>query len=146
MAAFLRYRRRLPHWRYDGSVYFVTWCVQRGVADLDGAERHQVLASILHFVGVRYDIYAAVVMNDHVHVLVRPHQGFALERIVQSWKAYTSRRFGGRSGRVWQPEYYDHVIRNDGAFDRAVHYIAGNPFSRWPEIESYPWIWLADTD
>ena len=140
------YTRRLPHWRAEGAVYFVTWCMDRGVPDLDGAERDQVLRSLRHFAGVRYDLYAAVVMNDHVHVLVRPRPGFALERIVHAWKSYTSRRFQHRKGGVWQPEHWDRIIRTDRELEEMLQYIANNPFTRWPEIDSYPWIWLSDNE
>ena len=140
------YTRRLPHWRAAGAIYFVTWCVDRGRPDLDGAERDQVLASLRHFMRVRYDLYAAVVMNDHVHVLVRPRPNVALERIVRSWKSYTARHFHRRSGRVWQPEHWDRIVRDARELEELVHYIANNPFQRWPEIESYPWLWLCDPD
>jgi putative transposase len=140
------YTRRLPHWRAAGAVYFVTWCVDRGVPDLDGAERDQVLSSLCHFAGVRYDLYAAVVMNDHVHALVRPRPGFALERIIHSWKSYTARHFQHRKGRVWQPEHWDRIIRTEREFEEVLQYIANNPFTRWPGIESYPWIRLSDSE
>ncbi len=136
------YRRRLPHWRVDGSVYFVTWRVAAGVPYLDGAERDLVLTSLLHFNGVRYLLYAAVVMNDHVHALVEPLDSFDLEEILRSWKSFTSRQFRNRTGRVWQPEYFDRLIRNEHEFAEKLRYIATNPFTRWPGIESYPWVWV----
>jgi len=45
-----------------------------------------------HFAGERYDLIAWVVMPNHVHVLIRTHEGVALGKIVQSWKSYTGRR------------------------------------------------------
>jgi REP element-mobilizing transposase RayT len=142
MAEFREYRRRLPHWRVDGGIYFVTWRVDRGVRDLDSAERDLVLSSLLYFNRARYALYAAVVMNDHVHVLVEPTPPFDLEDIVRSWKSYTSRQFRARSGRVWQREYYDRLIRDEREFDEAVGYIVANPYLRWPGIDSYLWSWI----
>ena len=144
MAEFRHYRRRLPHWRVDGAIYFVTWRLERGARDLDGAERDLVLSSLRHFNGLRYMLFACVVMNDHVHVLVEPLPRIDLEEILRSWKSFTARRLRdlGRAGRVWQPEYWDRVIRDEHEFAEAMRYIAHNPFARWQGIESYPWMWI----
>ena len=46
-------------------------------------------------------------------------------------------------GRLWQRDYYEHIVRNDNDLDRIRRYIAGNP-SRWasdpenPLIEATP--------
>ena len=144
MPEFRQYRRRLPHWRLRGGIYFVTWRLERGVRELDGAERDEVLASLRHFNGVRYALYACVVMNDHVHALVQPLEGYELEDILRSWKGFTARRLQrhGRAGRIWQPEYWDRLIRDEDEFLGAMRYVAGNPFARWQGIESYPWMWI----
>jgi REP element-mobilizing transposase RayT len=34
------------------------------------------------------------------------------------------------AGRLWQRNYYEHVIRDDASLDRIRQYIAGNP-ARW---------------
>ena len=137
------YRRRLPHWRIDGSTYFATWCLERGARELDGAERDTILAAVLHFNGLRYLLHACVVMNDHVHVLVEPSEPFQLEELIHSWKSFTANQLqkSGRSGRIWQPEYWDRLLRGDREFDETLTYLANNPFSRWG-IESYPWLWI----
>jgi len=145
MSEFRQYRRRLPHWRVDGAIYIVTWRAERGVPDLDGAERDQVLSALLHFNHARYELHAAVVMNDHVHVLVEPIAGVDLEVVIRSWKSYAARQLRDRAGRIWQPEYWDRVIRDEREFEEALRYITRNPFIRWPEIESYPWIWVEPT-
>nr|VFJ43750.1 MAG: type I restriction enzyme, R subunit/putative DNA methylase [Candidatus Kentron sp. FW] len=44
-----------------------------------------------HFAKERYDLLAWVVMPNHVHVLIRVYEGWALGKIVQSWKSYTGR-------------------------------------------------------
>lgn len=137
-----RYRRRLPHWRVAGGIYFVTWRIARDAPDLDAAERDFILTSLRHFDGVRFTLHAVVVMNDHVHALVEPRDGFALERIVQTWKSYTARQLPSRVGRLWQPEYWDHIVRDQREFDEYLDYILTNPARRWPGVDGYPWVWL----
>ncbi|HUY28733.1 MAG TPA: transposase [Candidatus Binataceae bacterium] len=138
------YRRHLPHWRADRATYFVTWRLARGQAELDPAERTIVADAIRHFIGVRYEIIAFVVMNDHVHSIVVPLSEFSVEGIVHAWKSFTAhaiRKGRTGSGPVWQREYFDRVIRDDRELQEKRLYILANPFKRWPEIDSYLWVW-----
>ena len=50
--------------------------------------------TFLHFDGERYHIHAWVVMPNHFHVLVQPINGWALSKIVASWKKFTARGIG----------------------------------------------------
>ncbi|MNT10543.1 Transposase IS200 like protein [compost metagenome] len=136
------YRRGLPHWREEGACYFVTWRVSAGQAPLIAAERDTVLNAIHHFAGTRYELPASVVMDDHVHVLVRPHAAHPLEALVKSWKSFSARKImTNREGnRLWQPEYFDRLVRNPDEFDQKLTYIRHNPFKRWPELTTYPWL------
>lgn len=106
------YRRRLPHWRLEGSTYFVTWCLHRTQSSLRAVEREMVQRVLRHFEGMRFDLRAFVVMDDHVHVVVTPMDPFQLECLVHSWKSYSAWRLQremGRKGAVWQDEYHDRI-------------------------------------
>jgi len=140
-----RYRRRLPHWREPRAVYFITWRLTQGAPDLADEERSAVAEALHHFADARYRLIAFVVMNDHVHVVLEPADGEALEVLVHSWKSFTARRLqqAGRRGRVWQPEYFDRIVRDADELREKVTYIANNPAKRWPEIDLYPWVWVA---
>jgi len=110
------YRHRLPHLRVDGAIYFVTWRLGRGQADLSERERDCIVDSIRHFDRTRYALHAYVIMNDHIHVLLRPSDGHQLEEILRSWKSFTAnrlRREFGRTGVVWQDEYFDRAVRDE---------------------------------
>src|SRR6202521_5450697 len=87
-----RYRRNLPHWREDDVIYFVTWRLAHAQAELAPDERDLVAGAIKHFDRRRYELVAYVVMNDHVHVLVRLMAGHSLEDVVRSWKSYCANR------------------------------------------------------
>jgi len=128
----------------DGAIYFVTWRLERGVPDLDAADRDLVLSALRHFDSTRCTLFACVVMNDHVHVLLQPRPEVALEDLVRSWKSFTVNRMQkrGRGGRIWQPEYWDHIIRDQREFDEYLDYILTNPARRWPGVDGYPWVWL----
>jgi REP element-mobilizing transposase RayT len=138
------YRGRLPHWRMRGAAYFVTWRLHPSQPELGLAERSVVAAAVRHFDAERYELYAFVVMNDHVHVLLRPLAPFSLESILHSLKSYSARvlqKAPGRAGRIWQPESFDRVILSEQEFLQKARYIADNPYKRWPDLGSYDWVW-----
>ncbi len=41
------------------------------------------------------------------------------------------------NGKVWQRDYYEHIIRNPSAADRIAHYIEANP-ARWEKDKDNP--------
>jgi len=89
-----------------------------------------VAGALRHFDTDRYLLDSFVVMPNHVHVLVG---GVVRERMrdqVTSWKKWTAlqiNRLLGLSGRVWQTESFDHLVRNEAAFVRFQRYITENP-------------------
>jgi putative transposase len=137
------YRRRLPHWRMSGAVYFVTWRLYPGQPDLVNGERLVVASALQYFDGARSDLLAYVVMHNHVHVLVEGRDKYPLQDPVHSWKSYTAnslqRRFG-RQNRIWQDEYFDRIVRNEEEFLQKAQYILNNPWKTCPEIKEYQWV------
>jgi putative transposase len=138
------YRRHLPHWRQDLATYFVTWRLARGQPELDSSERDLVATAMRNFQGKRYELAAYVVMDDHVHALLTPSAKYELWSILHSWKSFTAhqlQREHNRSGRVWQDEYFDRIVRDDKEFAQKLDYIIRNPWKRWPEMGKYEWVW-----
>ena len=80
--------------------------------------------------GQRYDIYAFVIMPNHVHVLMAPMAGNAVQDIVRAWKSASSHRINkllNRKGTVWERDSFDHMVRNAEDFNAKLQYIADNP-------------------
>jgi REP element-mobilizing transposase RayT len=104
-----------------------------------------VAGALRHFEGGRYQLYAWVVMLNHVHAVVRPMGVHALDAILHSWKSYTASEANRLLNRVgcpfWQSEYYDHWIRDDAEFGHCCRYTEDNPvkagLSSCPE--DWPW-------
>ena len=145
---FLVYRRRLPHWRMTGAIYFVTWRLHRLQAELSPEERSRVVSALRHFDRERYVLLAYVVMNDHVHTLVNPLGGYRLQDIVHSWKSFTThilQRADGRRASLWQDEYFDRIVRDEAELVEKAQYIINNPWKRWPEIAEYPWVGVQES-
>jgi REP element-mobilizing transposase RayT len=142
--AYRLYKRRMSHARREGATYLVTWCVQRGIPDLERHEREVVVEVLRHFHGVRYQLHAFAVMNDHVHVVVTPFDGLHFERLVGSWKERSARRINQMrsvAGRLWQGEYCDRILTGRRGLEDTVSYVINNPLRRWPHVVVYPWVW-----
>ncbi|MCP4903203.1 MAG: transposase [bacterium] len=88
-----------------------------------------VEAALLHFQEQRYALHAWVVMPDHVHLAVTPYT-HTLAEVLRSWKSFASHRINDvlhRSGRVWQSESFDHIVRSNHDYERFVEYVERNP-------------------
>lgn len=89
-----------------------------------------VAAALSHFHGRRLECGDFVVMPNHVHWLVKPADGHALEDLLYSIKRFSATRINcilGRSGQLWQRESYDHIVRDSVELFHYRDYIARNP-------------------
>ena len=122
----------------------VTWALARRDEPLTARERTEVLTTLRYFDGARFDLHAAVVMDDHIHVIVAPYPGYELSRVVHTWKSFSAHRIAveGRSAPVWQDEYMDTILRRGPHMDNAVSYIRDNPSKRWAGVSRYEWLYL----
>lgn len=65
------YRRNLPHIQKDFPPHFVTFCTKSRWI-LPPEARDITIDSCIHDDRVRYALYVAVVMPDHVHMILTP--------------------------------------------------------------------------
>jgi putative transposase len=89
-----------------------------------------VAQSLRHFDGERYGLSDFVVMPNHVHILVSFVDEDTRTKQCDSWKHFTATRINrliGRSGRFWEPESFDHLVRSEEQYEHLRHYIAANP-------------------
>ena len=138
----------LPHWEQAGATYSLTFRTLD--SDLSPQERQIVLDACMHWHTTLAHVEVVVVMPDHVHLVVRPLQQAdgawpSVPWLMQSIKTFTARAINkvrGKSGTLWQDEYFDRIVRRDGELEDMVHYIGENPVrkglaSTWSE---YPFI------
>ncbi len=91
----------------------------------------EVTESIRHCASIvnLYELHAFVVMPNHVHLLITPHD--SLPRILKSVKGFTARRANallGCTGKTfWLAESFDHLVRDRWEFDAIRRYIEENP-------------------
>jgi len=68
---FFYFRRRLPHFERPWAIYAVTIGTKLRRC-LSPDARTIVLNALRHFHNTRYELFAACVMPDHVHLLMQP--------------------------------------------------------------------------
>jgi len=171
-------RRSLRYAGYDygqPGAYFVTACVQRRISlfgDIAGTEMRlngagRMVACWWNRLPEKFRFVAVdefVVMPNHIHGIVMnqatatPEGPAALGQIVAWFKTMTTNAYirgvtddGWRSfdGRLWQRNYYEHIIRSEDDLNHIREYIAMNP-AKWAAdrenvaaseipMSDYPW-------
>ena len=145
------YRRNLPHMQKDFTPHFITFVTKlRWI--LPPIARGLVLSSCCHDHRVKYELYVAVVMPDHVHLILTPlvdqqrneiYCLIAIMRTIKSASAHLINRQLRRNGAVWQEESFDHVLRSSDGLDAKVNYVLQNPVRKGlaKDWQEYKWSW-----
>ncbi len=97
------------------------------------------------------DLHALVVMSTHVHMLFNmrfdsENRTIPMRKLTHSIKSYSSHEINkrlGLEGSVWEDESFDHVVRDQAAFEEKLLYIRMNPVKAGPvkRAEDYKWFW-----
>ncbi|MCZ7604611.1 MAG: transposase [Planctomycetota bacterium] len=148
-----RWRRHLPHYQVGGKTLFVTWRCLGGIT-LSAQERAIVLDCVRQFQQQRYLVFAAVIMPDHVHILIEPLERepgiwWDLGQLLKGMKGVSARRINklrSINGSVWQDERFDRLIRTETDFIEKWNYIRMNPVKRGLVSEPDDWdaLWLPE--
>ncbi len=95
------------------------------------AELSKVVAdSLLHFDGQRYRMGDFVVMPNHVHLLAVFESVERMSDQCASWLHWTAVKINqaiGETGKFWQQEPFDHLVRSPEQYEYLRRYIAENP-------------------
>jgi REP element-mobilizing transposase RayT len=135
----------------DCTPHFITFSTKfRRI--LPDEARDIILGCCVHDHGLRYRLRVAVVMPDHVYIILTPltdetrHIIISLVEILQAIKgasAHAINRHVGNHGAIWQEESFDRVVRSSESLDAKVAYILENPVRRGlvQDWRLYKWIW-----
>jgi REP element-mobilizing transposase RayT len=143
------YRRNLPHLERLNAVYFVTFRT-KGDLFLPRAARSIALRHVLFENGRRIELHAAVIMPNHVHLLLTAWENehaepYSLAEIMKGIKgtsAYKINRLLERRGQLWQDESFDRIMRSQ-EFEWKFNYICANPVDAGlrKRPKEYRWLW-----
>ncbi len=124
-----KFRRELPEWA-----------------------REIVPGCCIHDHKIRYRLRVAVVMPDHVHLILTPliderrRTVISLVEILKALKGASSHAIKPRlevPGPIWQKESFDRVVRSSESLDAKVAYILENPVRKGlvDDWRQYRWLW-----
>ena len=72
-----------------------------------------------------------VIMPDHVHFFARPRpEAKSLSVFMRDWKKWTAKKICEATGTpppIWQPEFFDHVLRSPQSYSEKWDYVRNNP-------------------
>jgi putative DNA methylase len=126
--------------KYIDSGYGNCWLKDPEIAAI-------VKNAVRYFDRERYVLHAWTIMPNHVHVLFTLLEGRSLSEILHSWKSFTAKRVNqlrGLSGRFWQPEYFERLIKRERQFEFTLRYILNNPVKAGlcNEFQAVVWIFF----
>lgn len=130
----MKFKKRIPTLEKPTAKYFITFVTWERL-ELAPDARQIVLDACRFFHGERYELFATVIMPDHVHILIQPYlktenNSWSLSSILHSIKSYSSKQIPKAMlhiGKVWQDGRYDEMIRNEEEFQNKWEYIRQNP-------------------
>ena len=122
--------KRLEHhdYRTDGYYFVTIVSAKREKIFLGKEEQIKMIFSeaIEKMEGVTID--TIIIMPNHVHVIIvlyksKHHLGEAVRRCKSKVRIF----FGKHGPFVWQPNYYERIVRSEEALNRIREYIILNP-------------------
>jgi REP element-mobilizing transposase RayT len=127
-----KHLRRLQEVWTDREVYFITVCTRQREPLLANDELARGLVSAWRDIGERtgWRVGRYVIMPGHVHFFCwRADERRSLSEFVGGWKRLTTRRAWqlGHRDRLWQQEFFDHLLRSDESYGQKWEYVVHNP-------------------
>jgi REP element-mobilizing transposase RayT len=141
--------RYLPHIQKDNRSLFITFATHLRW-HLPNLARDLAIEACVHAHKRKCLLHAAVVMPDHVHLILTPiadsHGSFSIPEIMHAIKSESAHRINNalqRKGKVWQDESFDHVLRGDESLASRTAYIFENPVRAGlvKSAAEYRWLW-----
>ena len=116
------------------AVYFVTVCTYNKKTYFENPEIAQYIEQEIDYrsrVVQEVTVFAYCIMPDHLHLLLKLNEGYgkSLANWVAAFKRYNARVLSMMRDikPLWQPNYYEHVVRKDESLKTIAEYIAHNP-------------------
>jgi putative transposase len=124
---------------YKNQHIFVKYDINRMVLDTMNEELERQ----------NFVLYTYCLMPDHIHYLISPREdGLSVLDFTNQFKGKTTNRSWhfGHKGKLWQPRFYDHIIRTDESLIEIGRYILENPI-RKKYVDHYEqWLWSGQTN
>ena len=159
------HRKLCKRWDAPWTAHFLTFSCFGRQPFLSGKRSPQWMIDAVEAARTRhpFDLWGYVIMLEHVHLLILPHEGAPISRIlygikkpVTTWALAFARKHaphflprmldvqpnGRQAHRFWQRGGgYDRNMRSPPEIYEKLRYIHGNPVSRGLVGEAEAWAW-----
>ncbi len=143
-----KHLKRLPRITVEAQVYFITVCTIRRQQILVGRPLADVVTRALrHTAEMRgWHVGKYVLMPDHIHFFCAPGDAADLSRFVGGFKQESTRRSweAGWQGRLWQREFFDHLLRDGESYEQNWWYVRNNPVRAGLCLRPEDWAWQGE--
>ncbi len=145
---------RLPEYNYDrGGLFFITICAHNHKCIFGRVQDFEMIPNVFgKLVTNQWELFRSedvqildfVLMPNHFHAIVELID-FPLQKLVREFKSTTTNIYikGVKEKgwekfdkRIWQRNYFEHIIRNENSFKKISDYIINNP-AKWEEDKFY---------
>jgi REP element-mobilizing transposase RayT len=114
-------------------IYFLTCCTARRQPILTAPAASQIIRTAWldapRFFG--WVVGRQVIMPDHVHFFARARaDAKPLSVFMRDWKKWTAKQICAATttlAPLWQPEFFDHVLRSPRSYSEKWDYVRHNP-------------------
>ncbi|MBR6504607.1 MAG: transposase [Clostridia bacterium] len=130
---------------YDYSqegYYFITICTQgrqkifgkiikdEMVLSRYGLEAQKILVNLQRRLGQKISINSYIIMPNHIHLILilKKNNIINLKDFITTYKSVVSKKINKKESiKLWQRNYYEHIIRNEKELYAITEYIENNP-------------------
>ena len=142
----MKYRKNIRLKNYDYSTngyYFVTICADYKKSFFNNSQIRKIVVAELALLVERFSgliIDYSVIMPNHIHIIfIFDNLQFPCHKVIQTFKSLTTLKAKQalqlqNDQKLWQLNYYEHVIRNEKALSKIREYIENNPL-----VEKLDW-------
>ena len=147
-----KHLRRLERVWVDWPIYFITTCTLDRRRILASKEVAEILTDEWRNARNHHGwaIGRYVIMPEHVHFFCKAElDAKALPTSMQRWKEWSSKRMARElnlSGRIWQEEFFDHVLRSSESYSQKWDYVKENPVRAGLVKSSDEWPWQGEIE
>jgi len=128
------------------AIYFITNVTEGRIPRFGNEENLGILANIIDAQKERlgFLVSSYVLLPDHFHIIIKPGENANISRIMATIKALCAKAINchlNRTGKFWQHQFMDHIIRTSKDYQKHLEYIHHNPLKHGlvKDIQEYRW-------
>ena len=128
-----RHLRRLDEIWVTNPIYFITNCAHGRLRRLANDDFREIAIEVWRNCEEHYgwSVGRYVIMPDHIHFIAYDSRvECTLSKFVGKWKEWTAKYCRRRLDLMmplWQPEFFDHVLRSSESYEEKWDYVRTNP-------------------